>query len=153
MNPARLFVIFSSELSQVPHVGAHVRAFVQESLGAEGAGEVELCVVEAINNAIEHACGSRSGLLISVIARRTAEEISIEVSDQGEPMAAVILERAPPLAPNFDPTDLDALPERGFGLSIMKQVMDEISYDTKNGRNTLTLVRRIPNDSPEVSRP
>ena len=54
----------------------------------------------------------------------------------GAPLAQVC-------AMNFREVMLAALPERGMGLAIMKEVMDDVSYESSAGNNTLTLTKVV----------
>jgi anti-sigma regulatory factor (Ser/Thr protein kinase) len=43
----------------------------------------------------------------------------------------------------FDLTELNMLPEAGLGLAIIRGVMDDVTYSSCNGKNTLTLTKRF----------
>jgi len=43
--------------------------------------------------------------------------------------------------PQFDPINVENLPEGGMGLSIIHQIMDCVAYETTNGRNKLILTK------------
>ncbi len=140
MAPACFAVTFPSAFSRVPSVAARIRAFcLSLAMGDEEASTIELCVVEAVNNSIEHACALRDDLEIEVRAKRCANELRIEISDDGAPVAVERL-RAP-IA--LDPTrsHIDALQVRGRGIPLLHALMDEVSYSRRGGRNTLSLVR------------
>jgi len=100
--------------------------------------QVELCVVEAVNNAIKHAYEEKEGNLLEVKFSLYQSKITIAICDAGKVMDQNLLLRARAL-PDFDAQDLDTLPEGGWGLAIMHQVMDEVTYSTSNGTNVLTL--------------
>ena len=93
--------------------------------------------VEAFNNAAIHAYdGSEHGsveIQLSVWPRR----LVLRVIDQG---AAFRPESVP------DP-DLDALPEGGMGLFIMKQFMDRVEYRRDGDRNVLTMEKTLTDDT------
>lgn len=151
MAPRHLLLRLPSELARVGAVGESVRAFCDGAKVAPlDASAIELCVVEAVNNAIEHACGSRPELEITVVATHTEGALTIEIIDRGAPMPSHLLGPDAPSPLDFDPTDIDALPERGFGLSIIRQVMDEVTYRSERGQNALLLVRKLQRaaDSP-----
>ena len=43
----------------------------------------------------------------------------------------------------FDPNDIDGLPEGGMGLFIIEQLMDNNQYTVEGNKNTFTLVKKI----------
>ena len=43
----------------------------------------------------------------------------------------------------FDPDDIDSLPEGGMGLFIIEQLMDENFYTVKGNKNIFTLVKTV----------
>jgi serine/threonine-protein kinase RsbW len=131
-------------MARVPEVGARVRSFCERSDLEESAlAEIELCVVEALNNAIEHALGFRDDGELVVLAMVTAVDLIIEITDCGLPIPDAVLKSDPESKLAFDADDIESLPERGFGLAIMRQVMDEVSYRRHDRRNTLLLVRHL----------
>src|SRR5437773_1142681 len=95
--------------------------------------QVELCVVEAVNNAIEHAYEKKKGNLLEVRFSLYQSQITIDICDAGKTMDQKLLLRESAL-PDFDADDLHSLPEGGWGLAIMQQVMDEVTYSTSNGK-------------------
>jgi serine/threonine-protein kinase RsbW len=40
---------------------------------------------------------------------------------------------------DYDPNDIDNLPESGMGLYLIKQLMDDLDYYSINGKNYFTL--------------
>lgn len=104
--------------------------------------QVELCVVEAVNNAIEHAYEGKKGNMLEVRFSLYQNKITIDIRDTGKVMDQRFLMRDN-ACPDFDVHDLHSLPERGWGLAIMQQVMDEVTYSTSNGKNVLTLTKRF----------
>jgi|SRR5271170_621116 len=99
--------------------------------------EIELAVVEAVNNSIEHACHNQPGHPITVQLSLSADRITVIVSDSGE--AAESLRETPALE-TVDPSNP---PDRGRGLQIMRAVMDEVAYRTDGPFNLLTMVKYL----------
>ena len=108
--------------------------------------QVELCVVEAVNNAIEHAYERAQGKLVEVTFSLYQHKITINICDTGKVMDEKWLMRDNAL-PDFDADDLPSLPEGGWGLAIIQQVMDEVTYSTSNGKNVLTLTKHFTADN------
>jgi anti-sigma regulatory factor (Ser/Thr protein kinase) len=66
--------------------------------------------------------------------------MEFRISDTGTPMAAWPEQ----ICPDFDPRDIGRLPEGCMGLYLIRSIMDETRYDSLEGRNTLTMIRRRP---------
>lgn len=127
--------MIESRLENVSLLGLSVQAFCRSiPLDDVAVYQIELCVVEAVNNAIRHAYGSEAGHEVELIVTLYPQRITFRVCDDGRPLED--LHRA---APDFDDRDLGSLPEGGMGLFLIQSVMDEVSYETLDGRNILTM--------------
>lgn len=104
---------------------------------------IELCVVEAVTNAIEHAYGCELGHQVRVILNLHPDRAEIEVRDQGSPMDASLLEEAGCAKLDCVPDDVELLSVRGRGLSIMKEMMDAVSYLQDGEENCLVLTKKL----------
>lgn len=104
--------------------------------------KIELCVVEAVNNAIIHAYQNERGHEVEVIFSMDTRTLTIDICDTGRSMDADILQTS--RMPSFD-QDKDEMevPERGRGLAIIKEVMDDVTYKTIEGKNWLTMSREF----------
>src|SRR5512137_2336760 len=91
----------------------------------EHASEVEVAMVEAITNSIRHAQVGDSEIKVRFAMVRGGVEI--DLVDMGKPLDPAILD-ACGAALEFDPTDIQNLPEGGMGLVIIKNYMNEVSY-------------------------
>ena len=45
------------------------------------------------------------------------------------------------VALEFDPRDLENLPEGGMGLFLIQQIMDKVSYNVKDNTDTLSMTK------------
>jgi len=104
------------------------------------AGEVELAVVEAVNNSIEHAYQLADGGEVEVVINCDGACLHIEVRDRGRGMPATALASAD--APDVD-VAREALPEGGMGLYLVQRLMDRVSYESQAGRNVLRMERQL----------
>ena len=128
-----------SRLDNVFLLGLSVQAFCRSiPLDDVAAYQVELCVVEAVNNAIRHGYDSEPGHEVELIVSLHRGGITLRVCDGGRP-----LENMDNADMNFDEEDLDSLPERGMGLFLIHTVMDEVSYERLGGRNILTMSKFV----------
>ena len=109
--------------------------------------QIELAVVEAVNNAVEHAYHGEPGHAVLVEFRLSLEGFSVSVRDRGDPMDPLQL-TAPAAAVKPDRADPETWPLRGRGLSIIKSCMDSVEYHVGDGQNTLTMRRTLKGSRP-----
>ena len=93
--------------------------------------DVELCVSEACTNAIKHGMIEESGAKISLKFSIHPNRLVIRVLDRGKGFSLDGIE-----AP-----ELEKLPERGYGLFIIRSKMDHIKYDQRQDENILEMTR------------
>jgi hypothetical protein len=104
--------------------------------------QVQLATTEAVSNIIRHAYTGSVGGIHGLIALYT-EHLSIDLFDVGQPYEP----QQETALLDFDPADP---PEGGYGLSIMRQVMDNVTYQRvhdgyhERGYNHWRLTRRLP---------
>jgi serine/threonine-protein kinase RsbW len=137
----------ASRLECVGPLGEEVRAACTTfGLGSAAAGEVELSVVEMVNNTIEHGYQMDGSGWVEVSLESDGRRLRVAIRDGGRAMPAGALANA--TMPDVDPTRREALPEGGMGLHIVKQLMDDVRYESSEARNTVIMERRI--DRPGV---
>ena len=104
---------------------------------------LELCVVEAVNNAIIHAYDKEAGNEVEVVFNIYPDRLVLDVYDTGKTMQGNLLEQKDISSLEFEPGNLDNIPEGGRGLAIMKEIMDSMAYKTEDGKNCLTMTKKI----------
>ena len=126
-------------LENVSLIGSAVRG-IAEMLSIDSVGQyhLELCVVEAVTNVIKHAYHSKAGHGVDLQIQVYPDRLTFKLQDSGEHMD---ISRVAPL--RFDPSNLETLPERGMGIFILRNLMDEIDYKVVNGQNVLTLCQYL----------
>lgn len=126
---------------------AKVRSMVlevlkQTSLPPVKANMVALAVDEAVANIIQHGYAGRDDGKIEVQIDADDKRFTIRVIDSG-----ISYDTARGADANKDldmKAHVNAGSKRGLGLFIMRKVMDEVRYDSKEGQqNVLTLVKNI----------
>lgn len=157
MPRTTLQLAIPSELTAVRFAGAALRGVLGEAGWAlDQVSSIELCMVEAINNAIEHAYRERSGHQVWVTLALTAGALELTVVDRGVAMPAEVLDkiRASVSARDVEEVELGAvseLAEGGYGLSLILQIMDEVSYRSDHGENRLAMVLHRATSSADVA--
>ena len=107
---------------------------VKEEMEDHICNAVEICLTEALNNVIKHGYKNKAKQGIDINIKTNSNYLEVEIIDTGEPRTQLT---APTL--DYDPNDIDNLPESGMGLYIIHQLMDEVNYMTLNGKNYFTL--------------
>jgi serine/threonine-protein kinase RsbW len=146
MPAGAITLAIDSQFDNVFLVGLSMRA-ISAALGLaeDAAGAVELSVVEAVNNCIEHAYREDPGQRVEIVARPDGDTLRVVVRDHGRRMDwAAACARADAYA-----ADPDA--EGGRGVYIMRSLMDAVTYSSVDGANELTLSMRLPGAAPATA--
>jgi serine/threonine-protein kinase RsbW len=104
---------------------------------------IELCVVEAVTNAIEHAYHCQLNHEVKVVLNLHPDGVEIEVRDRGDAMDSSLLQEAGYARLDLNPEAEEILSDRGRGLSIIKEMMDEVSYVTNGEENCLVMTKKL----------
>ena len=125
----------ASDYDQVIEVNKLIHSFLlKENVETHICNAVEICLTEALNNVIKHAYHGVTRYGIDINIRKNEKCLEIEIIDTGDPRTKF---EVPKL--EYDPSDIENLPESGMGLYIIDQLMDEVNYITLNGKNFFTL--------------
>ena len=142
----RLTLSIDSDLSNVSLVAAAISSVcIYLGLDKVAASQVELCTVEGVTNAIQHAYHGQPGQLVSVIVTIEIDQLHLEIVDGGTPMPAEYIKRLLHGSDVFQIRDIEraSLAESGRGLQIMHDLMDAVAYTSEGGFNRLQLTRHI----------
>ncbi|MGB0712688.1 MAG: ATP-binding protein [Gammaproteobacteria bacterium] len=104
---------------------------------------IELCLVEAMNNAVEHGCGNESGQRIEATGRLDGNRLELCVRGPGEAMDGDLFEATPSGFEDPDPDDLATWDDRGRGITIIKSVMDSVEYSHEDGLSCITMGKDV----------
>ena len=127
---ARYSATYRSEPKNVPIARQAVATFARScGFTAQEVSEIEIAAGEALNNASEHS-RNRQGGTFYVRCECEGETLTIEVRDSGRGFQREAKNDVPG----------SELPARGFGMSIMRAMMNEITYS--NNGTVIRLVRR-----------
>ncbi|MEP1740833.1 MAG: ATP-binding protein [Kangiellaceae bacterium] len=94
--------------------------------------QTTLCIIEALNNIVEHTDvdGSTAQNTITIESLFVKNILFIKISHQAPAYEVVV------------PSQEDLLATSGRGWSIMNNWLDIVSYQHKEGENTLLMVKR-----------
>jgi serine/threonine-protein kinase RsbW len=138
-----------SNLQHVPLIGTAVNRLMGHFGGDElECYHVELCVVEAVTNAIRHAYGNLPGHPVNVRFGVRGQRLEIRVINGGLALPRARLENTGLV---YDPSDIDNLPCGGMGLYLLRRLMDEVRGYEEGGLNHLVMSKRLPRKSASLA--
>lgn len=124
-----------SDYGNVIEINQQIRKYLSDNnLEEHLCNAVEICLTEALNNVIKHSYGGDASKPIDINIRKDSKLLELEIVDVGAPRQNLIIKDL-----DFDPADIENLPEGGMGLFIIKQLMDELDYSSKEGKNYFIL--------------
>lgn len=130
-----------SDLANTTLIAMAIRGLcAMTALSPVEVNRVELCVVEIVNNAIEHAYDHEKGHKVEVVAHLAQSALTLTVSDWGKAMVKGKLESA------SLPVDLDDPAlwlDSGRGLPIVQNLMDSVSYHRNGDKNSFVMLKHI----------
>ncbi len=91
----------------------------------------ELSVSEAFTNSVRYADPSGVDNMITISFSSDNNKLTASISDSN-----------PPFNPDPTPVDITNYPERGFGLLLIRQLMDSVTYTRDNGINQISLTKQ-----------
>ena len=133
-NEVKKEFLVPSELSRVQKTSAEVLSFLKPLALDDGIlFDIRLCLEEALINAIKYGNGLDGNLKVRTTVAYQKDRVQIIVEDQG---------------PGFDPKTLkdctqegNLLRNRGRGVYLMHQLMDEVEYNDKG--NQVLMVKNL----------
>ncbi|HPN38390.1 MAG TPA: ATP-binding protein [Melioribacteraceae bacterium] len=100
----------------------------------------EISLREALNNVIKHAYQDKIENIINITLKIDNNQIVLTITDFGR--SRILIKEA---VLEFNPNDIENLPENGFGLYIIENVMDFTEYKTNNGKNIYVMMKKLRN--------
>ena len=129
---------FKNDEQELSRVAEFMEAVCDElQLDMRAAMKLQLAIEEMVTNVIFYAYPEGTSADITLIAESDGKELTFVLSDSGKP---------------FDPTakedaDLDVNPmdreQGGMGILIVKNIMNEVSYQRLGDMNQLTMKKKL----------
>ena len=101
-------------------------------------------VAEAVMNAIEHGNSLQAEMPVDVRIRRTQREVVVDVTDQGRGTSDPTKTSPPDLTAKLQGRE----PPRGWGLFLIQQMVDELTWETHGDGHTVSLHFLLPGEAP-----
>ena len=133
MNNRKITIEFEPTFENVDIMRSAITGICQHAFPAPGSESLtmdfSLAVTEAMTNAVEHSGTNK--VIIELTVAATA--IIFTMMTNGV--------RFDPTAPVSFPdlSSPDDMPEGGYGLAIIREMVDRTAYEYRNGKNILTL--------------
>jgi serine/threonine-protein kinase RsbW len=129
-----------ASVENLPHVTDSIEDFLRlKGFRDETVFDVRLAADEAITNVIQHGYEGKEGT-IHIRCKVSPEEIVLVVEDSAKPFNLSSVEE-----PRF-PDSLEKRQIGGLGIYLIKKKMDQITHEFKNGKNILTMKKRVTTD-------
>jgi serine/threonine-protein kinase RsbW len=139
----RLAFEIESRLDAVPLLG-QVACLLCTAAGftpVEGS-EVEVCVVEAVNNSIQHAYQGDSDRRVELELTLSPGQLIFDVWDSGTPADAARMNADHRGVLEVQLDCVKDISESGRGLAIIQEVMDSFEYTPGTERNRFRMTKR-----------
>ncbi len=105
---------------------------------------VELAVVEIGNNAVEHAYPNQEDQQLWAKFEYSDAQVKITISDAGCPIPEEMANNLEGIEiPDIHPDDPSSWVTSGRGFGIINQIMDEIHYFQKDGKNHFQMTKHV----------
>lgn len=126
-----------SRLTHVRLLSGALRGVAQDvGISSESMSQLDLIMVEAVNNVIEHAYQMEAGHEVWVRLVHRSDQSELIVSDRGRTMPENVHKG------NHEIQDPFALPEGGWGLSLIQAMADSFHYVTDEQGNHLHIIKK-----------
>lgn len=137
--------VIEANLASVGSVSEAIQAYCLSLSNPDSAvpllgPDMNLVLSELLTNIVKHAYGGSASGNIEIRARFLGQYLEVLIVDQGSELPKGVLEKC---SVEFDGDDLFALPEGGFGWSIVHSIIDEIEYQRADDSNRLLLRKNI----------
>ena len=136
-------LVIDSRLEHVRLLGSALRGIGQElTLPEDQLAQLELIMVEAVNNVIEHAYEYQTGHSVNVrVECESDRQVRLVISDQGRSMPEELAECDG--LDNGGFPDPDDLPEGGWGMALIRALSDSCSYVRDHSGNHLHVSKQL----------
>lgn len=125
-------------LKNVRRLALFCRRACEKHFTPEELDSLELAVVEAVNNVIDHAYGGESQNPVEISITRHKSFFRVRVYDYGKPFNPGAIPD-----PDFEWGSIDNIPESGRGLYIIRTIMDNVSFSREKNLNMLTMEKHL----------
>jgi serine/threonine-protein kinase RsbW len=122
---------------------AQLEPFIEEvsenfGIAPETVFQLNLALDEALANSVNYAYANGEEGEIILEASKENQDVVFRLIDEGVPFDPTQEGEAPDVS-----SAAEDRPVGGLGIFLIKQMMDEVSYERKDGQNILKMIKRI----------
>ncbi len=131
-------LILHNDIQQIPQLAEFIETIADEIKLDQGmAMSLNLALEEAVTNVILYAYPEGSDGLVDIEAVMSKDKLKFIISDSGQAFD-------PTAAPEADVTlGVEDRPIGGLGIYLVRNIMDTVSYARADGKNVLTLTKKL----------
>ena len=137
-------VDFDATLLESARVCTELSALALARAGTDWAAEIDLGLTEALTNVVLHAYGKDRAGRITMDCIEAGDEWLLTLDDQGKSIPEDRLHAADGSVFDFDPLDLQSIPEGGMGLTLIRHYFDQMDYTAADHGNRMRLAKHLP---------
>lgn len=115
----------------------HLCRQIDATLSDDTIDNIQVALSEALNNVVEHAFVHLPASEVCLCITCGPSKLCVTIVDSGAPLPEALL--SDPGMPDLDVAP-DALPEGGFGWSLIHTLTKDIAYQREDGINRLCLI-------------
>jgi sigma-B regulation protein RsbU (phosphoserine phosphatase) len=131
-------LILHNDIRQIPQLAGFIETVAQDArLDKSLAMSLNLALEEAVTNVIMYAYPQGSDGLVDIEAVIRKDSIDFMVIDSGKPFDPTAVPDA-----NIE-SALEDRPIGGLGIFLVRNIMDTVKYERKEGKNLLSMTKRI----------
>lgn len=130
-----------NQISELEHVAQFIEEIGEElGLSMELQMNLNLVMEEMVSNVIFYAYPQEADAEIELLAKSDGKELTFVLTDQGREFDPTAKEDADP---NVNPAEREI---GGMGIFIVKNIMNQVTYQRLDGKNLLTMTKGIEDD-------
>jgi len=133
-------LIILSSLSEVRRLAKFCKTSIGDAFSESSLATIELAIVEAANNILRHAYHQEKGHPLLFFISHCGDFFELMFVDQG-----ATFDQSKVLSPTFDWENIADIPEGGWGIYLIKSIMDFVSYEQNGDVNILRMRKNLPN--------
>ena len=130
-------LILHNNIQQIPQLAEFIETIAEEMKLDQGlAMGLNLALEEAVSNVILYAYPEGSDGLVDIEAIIRKDSLSFIITDSGKPFD-------PTVVPDADTSlAVEDRPIGGLGIYLVRNLMDEVSYERNEGKNILSMTKK-----------
>ena len=131
-------LVLDNDIQQIPQLAEFIDGIAEQAgLDMSVSMSLNLAMEEAVSNVMLYAYPQGSKRQVQIDATVQDGTIKFVISDSGIPFDPTAKKDA-----NID-LSVEDRPIGGLGIYMVKQIMDTVNYEYKDGKNILTLTKSI----------